>query len=301
MERVLVIQIRQLGDVLLSAPLCRALKENLPDVEVHFLTSRIGEEIVAGNPYIDEVITIENGIFEEFRTIFKVIRNRYDAVLDVQRTGRSRRITFFSLSPLRVAFRKGSSGFVYNRFVDWEDRGYTVWERLKLLEGLGINITDYKSYLPEFFNFKPVESLKIEGDYAVVVPTARKREKFWDSEKFKEVIAFLHRDLKLQVIVLYGKGEEREVGKYRNLGGVTVPERALSIGESASVIRGARLFLGLNSFASHLSVSVGTRTVVIDRKHSGWFPELPLVREVYGNGVFPEVEDVKRAILSLIG
>jgi heptosyltransferase-3 len=299
--KVLVIQVRQLGDVLLSTPICRALKENLPKVEVHFLTSRIGKEIVSGNPWIDKVIVLEEGFISELKTIFSVLKNKYDAVIDAQRTGRSRRITFLSFSPVRIAFKKKSREFGYNKLIKWEDRGYTAWERLKLLEGLGLNIKDFEKYLPEFYNFEPIKSVKLDKNYVVIVPTARKREKMWEQENFVKLISFFLKETNLTPVVLYGPGEEKLVEAYRRISDVIVPAKPLSIGEAASVIKGALLFVGLNSFASHLSVAVGTKTVVIDKKKSGWFPPLLYVREVYGKAVFPEVKDVERAVLELIG
>ncbi len=300
MKRVLIIQIRQLGDILLSTPLCRALKENLSSVEVHFLTSEIGKSIVLGNPYIDKILTLSEGIVGEVRAVLTTLRNRYDAVIDVQRTGRSRRITLFSLSPRRIAFKKKNFEIGYNIPIEWENRGYTAWERIKLLEGLGVKVRNYQDYLPEFYNFKPVKNLKLDK-YAVIVPTARKREKMWEVKNFQEIISFIHRKFGIKTVLLYGKGEEEEIKKYKNLQGTIIPERALSIGESASVIKGALFFIGLNSFASHLSVSVGTKTIVIDKKHSGWFPPISLVKEVYGDGTFPNVDSVKKAILELMG
>ena len=299
--KVLIIQIRQLGDVLLSSPLAKALKENLKNCEVHFLTSRIGSEILKGNPYIDRIVELKEGSLGELRTISFIRKEKYDAIIDVQRTGRSQRLTFLSGTPIRIAFKKGRN-FFYNRLVDWENRGYTTWERLKLLEPLGANLKNYQNYLPEFFNYQEVKGLKLPAEYLVVVPTARKREKMWPAEKFSHLITEIHRELKVPAVLLYGPGE-REVARKvaENTGGkVIYPQEPLPIGESATVIRNGIFFVGLNSFASHLSVASGTKTVVIDRKKSGWFPPVKTVKEVYRNGRFPEVSEVLKTVLSLV-
>lgn len=299
--KILVIQIRQLGDVLLSSPMAKALKEHLKGPEVHFLTSSVGSEILRGNPFIDKTLTIKEEVAQELRITLSVRKELYDAVIDVQRTGRSQRITFFSGAPLRVAFKKSRRNFFYNRLVEWENRGYTTWERIKLLEGIGVKAENYKDYVPEFFNYMEVKSLKLPESYFTVVPTARKSEKMWPAEKFSELIGKLYRKLKIPAVVLYGPGEKEvalKVAENTN-GEVLIPENPLPIGESATVIKGALFFIGLNSFASHLSIASGTKTVVIDKKHSGWFPPLKTVKEVYGKNSFPEVEDVLKAVLSL--
>ena len=299
--KVILIQIRQLGDILLSSPLAKALKENLKECEIHFLTSPIGSEILKGNLNIDKLIPINEGILQELKTISYLRSERYDAVIDVQRTGRSQRITFFSGAPLRVAFKKGSRNFFYNRLVNWENRDYTTWERIKLLEGIGVKVENYKNYIPEFFNYQEVKSLNLPKSYFVVVPTARKREKMWPTEKFSDLISKLYRELKIPAVLLYGPGEKEVAQRVaeNTKGEVLIPENPLPIGESATVIKGALFSIGLNSFASHLSVASGTKTVVIDRKHSGWFPPLETVKEVYRENRFPEVEDVFKTVLSL--
>ena len=283
--KVLIIQIRQLGDVLLSSPMARALKEHLKECEVHFLTSPVGSEILGGNPYIDRVVQLKEGVREEIKTLIQIRREKYDAVIDVQRTGRSQRLTFLSGAPLKVAFKKGRNYF-YSRPVEWENRGYTTWERLKLLEPLGLKIENYQRYLPEFFNYREVKELSLPERYFVVVPTARKKEKMWPAEKFARLITEIYRSLKVPAVLLYGPGEVETVRKVAEEAEAKViyPQKPLPIGESATVIKNGLFFVGLNSFASHLSVASGTRTVVIDRKKSGWFPPTKSVREVFGRG-----------------
>ncbi len=298
--KVLIIQIRQLGDVLLSSPMARALKEHLNACEVHFLTSPVGSEILGGNPYIDRIVQLKDGVREEIKTLIQIRREKYDAVIDVQRTGRSQRLTFLSGAPIRAAFRKTGRNFFYNRAIEWENRGYTVWERLKLLEAINLKVQNYKSFLPEFFNYRKVTGISLPEKYFTVVPTARKRRKMWPEEKFSELIEKIYRKLKIPAVLLYGKGERETVEKVASKvkEAVIFPETPLRIGESASVIKNSSFFIGLNSFASHLSVASGTKTVVIDKKHSGWFPPVETVREVHGNGEFPEVEKVLKAVLS---
>ncbi len=297
--KVILIQLRQLGDVLLTSPLAKAIKENLKECEVHFLTSQIGAEILKGNPYIDRIVQLKEGVKEEVKTLLQIRRENYDAVIDVQRTGRSQRLTFLSGAPLKVGFKKGRNYF-YSRLVEWENRGYTTWERLKLLEPLGLKIENYQRYLPEFFNYREVKELSLPERYFVVVPTARKKEKMWPAEKFARLITEIYRSLKVPAVLLYGPGEVETVRKVteETEAKVIYPQKPLPIGESATVIKNGLFFVGLNSFASHLSVASGTKTVVIDKRHSGWFPPVETVREIHGNGEFPEVEEVLKAALS---
>ncbi|RUM40971.1 MAG: hypothetical protein DSY34_04525 [Desulfurobacterium sp.] len=299
--KVLIIQIRQLGDILLSSPLGRVIKESIKGVEVHFLTSEIGRDILTGNPFIDKILVIKNGIKSELKTILQVRKEQYDAIIDVQRTGRSKRITLLSGAPLKVAFKRKKENFYYNRLIEWKNHGYTVWERMELLKEIGIE-NPVKPYLPELFVFEKesnkVKKLIPEGKFAILVPTARKVEKMWNLENFARLIDFMKEKLGIPSVVCYAPGEEKFIKELKRLSksGFISPEKSLSIKELALLIRKASLFIGNNSFASHVAVSQKTKTIVIDRKKSGWFPPVEFVKEIHSNGEFPDFEKVKNTV-----
>ena len=64
-KTVLLIQLRQLGDILLTTPTFRAVKKKWPECRLLVLTHEMGRLVLNGNPYIDEHITYneESGIF----------------------------------------------------------------------------------------------------------------------------------------------------------------------------------------------------------------------------------------------
>ncbi len=303
--KILIIQLRQLGDILLTSPLARAIKERARGTEVHFLTSSIGKEILKNNPFIDKVLLMGDSIFGELKTLKEVRKENYTAVIDVQRTGRSKRITFLSNAMKRIAFKKKGENFYYNTLIEWKNKGYTVWERLELLKGIDITIDSEERYLPEIFCDELSEKVLklIPGtNFVVVVPTARKEEKMWNIENFAKLIEALEDEFKLKTVVCYAPGERKFIDKLLTLcRKPIVPESPLKIPELAALIRKAFLFVGNNSFASHLSVAVGTKTIVIDKKHSGWFPPKDSIREVYSENGFPTVRKVLRAAEELIG
>jgi len=287
LKKVLIIQLRQLGDVLLSSPMARALKEGL-GAEVHFLTSPTGGEILKGNPFIDKVVILKKGPLEEIKTLLKVRRERYDALIDAQRTGRSKRIALFSGAPLKIAFKRGNEDFYYNATVEWVDRGYTVWERMELLKPLGIE--NPPKLLPEFYlTDKEVErgreivknlGLK-EGGFFVVVPTARYREKSWGFKKFGQLSRLVFENFGLTPLFAYAPGEE-EMAKeaFEACGKGIILKNPLPIREFASVVNLSAFLIGNDSFAPHLALSLKKKTFVILGAFEGWFPEIEWVVKI---------------------
>ncbi len=54
-KKILVVRLDHLGDILPATAFPQILKENFPGAEVHFLTNRMGEELLKNNPYVDKV------------------------------------------------------------------------------------------------------------------------------------------------------------------------------------------------------------------------------------------------------
>jgi heptosyltransferase-3 len=61
-KRILVIKLRHVGDVLLTVPVFRALRENFPDAHLAALVNSGTEEVLSGNPLIDEIIVFDRKI-----------------------------------------------------------------------------------------------------------------------------------------------------------------------------------------------------------------------------------------------
>ena len=77
--KILVIRFSSIGDIVLTTPVVRCLKQQL-GAEVHFLTKRNFEKLVQSNPYIDRVFSIDKKI-SEVRTALKA--ENYDCVVDL--------------------------------------------------------------------------------------------------------------------------------------------------------------------------------------------------------------------------
>ncbi len=282
--KVLIIQVRQLGDVLLSTPLAEAIKYEKPEYEVHFLTSDTAYDIVSENPYIDKILALKKGIANEIKTIKNVISEHYDAIIDVQRTGRSKRITLFSFAKTKVAFKRPKENFYYNTLIEYKARGYTVFDRMALLKGIGINTK--KKFMPKLFFFKEdmqkvEEYLKTEriGKFFIVAPTVRQTKnrirQIMPISELGKLTGLLEQKTGLKPIVVYGVESERsiavEVGKYAK--NAHVIKKPFSIKEFAALANLSSFFIGHNSFPAHVSVSQNAKTVVICGPKRGWFVE----------------------------
>jgi ADP-heptose:LPS heptosyltransferase len=83
--KILVIRFSSIGDIVLTSPVVRVLKQQL-GAEVHFLCRQSFREVVAHNPHIDRLHTIQKRVHE----ILPVLRKeRFDYIIDLHGNLRS--------------------------------------------------------------------------------------------------------------------------------------------------------------------------------------------------------------------
>jgi len=108
--KVLVIQIKMIGDVLASTVICEAIKKEHPDWEVHYLIQKSTFPVVENNPFIDKVIFFEKEEFKGIRGLFKLgsklKQERYNTVIDVYGKFESLIPTYLSGAKKRIGTYK---------------------------------------------------------------------------------------------------------------------------------------------------------------------------------------------------
>ena len=65
MQRILIVKMWALGDILMATPLLRALKREYPDCSISWLVEKDQAGILKGNPFIDEVIDFDSGTWRQ--------------------------------------------------------------------------------------------------------------------------------------------------------------------------------------------------------------------------------------------
>jgi ADP-heptose:LPS heptosyltransferase len=63
-NKILLIRFSSIGDIVLTTPVVRALKQQLPDSEIHFLTKESFAGLLTANPYISKIHTIRDKVAE---------------------------------------------------------------------------------------------------------------------------------------------------------------------------------------------------------------------------------------------
>src|SRR5215475_10293090 len=105
--RILLIRLREIGDVVFTTPAVHALREHFPDAHISYLVEPVAAQVVAGKPRIEQVIVAPrtHGIsgFRQDLSLGKRLRaDSYDLAIDFHGGPRASLLTWLSNSPERI-------------------------------------------------------------------------------------------------------------------------------------------------------------------------------------------------------
>jgi len=108
LQKILIIRFSSIGDIVLTTPVLRCIKEQKPNIEIHYLTKRSFKGILEHNPFLTKIHTIE----KEVKGIIEVLKKeKFDIVVDLHNNIRSLQI--------KRALGKPSSSFKKLNFQKW--------------------------------------------------------------------------------------------------------------------------------------------------------------------------------------
>lgn len=106
-NKVLIIRLSSLGDILLTTPLLRALKKINPQLEIDFLLRQEYKDVLSLNPNLHELFLFTRNDFDNLKILNHLRGRNYNLIIDLQNNLRSRGITS-KLNGEKVRFDKKS-------------------------------------------------------------------------------------------------------------------------------------------------------------------------------------------------
>ncbi len=120
--RLLLVRLRQIGDVVFTTPAVGALRRRFPDAHLAYLVEPAAAPIVSANPHLDEVIVAPRrgglaGLAGELGLVRRLRAARYDVVIDFHGGPRSSLLTWLSGAPVRLGYDVAGRGWMYTKRV----------------------------------------------------------------------------------------------------------------------------------------------------------------------------------------
>lgn len=280
-QRILVIQLRRIGDVLLTTPAVAALRRRFPRARLDFLVEPPGAEALAGNPGISEILVYKTqSHWDYWRWLGRIRGRRYDWVIDYMGNPRSALLAFFSGAALRAGPAHVAHRWAYNRpLVQSDQTCYGAIEKLRVLRPLGVE-ADEDSFMPKVY-FPPEAS---PGNRVGLAPASRKATRRWPAASYAALGKSLRRRHGCEILVFWGPGERdlaEEVA--RGVGeGARITPQTPTLETAARLLAGCRLLVTNCSGSKHLACALGVPTLTIHGSSDpvSWTPPHPNHRAV---------------------
>jgi ADP-heptose:LPS heptosyltransferase len=210
MPKILIIRFSSIGDIVLTTPVIRNLKQQMPSAEIHYCTKVAYANILESNPYISKIHYLENDLFD---LIKKLREEKFDYIIDLHHNLRSRGV--------KIALGVRSFSFSKLNFKKW------IFVKFKINMMPDIHIVDRYMATLNFFNIKNDQS---GLDYFIPPADEVKLEDLPESYRkgyYTYAIGAQHNTKKLppdkiiglcdridSPIILLGDKNDAETGKY---------------------------------------------------------------------------------------
>lgn len=293
--KILIIQLRRIGDVIVTTPVIDVLRRQFPAARLEFLVEPAAAPLLDHYPGLDERLVFEKSKF--WFWLRELRRRRYDWVLDFMNNPRTAQLAWATGAPVRVGFVVPFWSLVYTHRVARPTGDiYAVQNKFSLLHRLGIptpsaTLPHLKVKDAEFDalrDFWTAADLGNVSERVAVMPKHRHEIRQWPAAKFTETIRRLLLNPNRSVI-LVGGGDERSYleAVAREFSSRVSILPAGELHRAAAVLSRCHVAVTNDSGLMHLAVSVGTPTVTIYGPTSpgSWNPRQLPHRYVQADGL----------------
>ena len=282
MKNILVVKLSAIGDVIHALPVSYAIKETFPDAHLTWVVEPTAYDILAGNPFIDNIILFEKkrfrtvrGFLEEFRPFRHELRARkYDAALDLQGLFKSAAIVAQSGAKLRLGtanMREGSA-YVSHSVKGAHASGHIVERYLDVARALGCRVGEVRfpvavspAEAASADALLAAEGVREDHRFAVLAIGANWPNKRWPVKYFAVLADWLYSEKLIPVLVGGGRLDEslvRDIEALTEVPPVNLVGRT-SLKKLAHIFKRADLVLGGDTGPVHLAAGLGTKTVML--------------------------------------
>ena len=274
---ILLIQLKRIGDLILTTPAIAALREKFPDASISLVVSAAVKELLPAITGIDKIFEVR-GKTDDALDWIALSLGKFDYCLDFTRNDRSAFLTFLSGARRRVTsdhpqLRTKLRARSYNEFVE-APVGFlhTIDYHLGLLKALGIENASrtIRLRLPEetIANAKElVRFAKVGDDFVCFHPGSARTEKFWEARRWAKVIDRCASETGMSCVLTGGRSsmEQAQISAIKaettsnpiDLSGKT---NLLTL---AALVRQARLLVTVDSAPMHFAAAWETPQVVL--------------------------------------
>jgi len=278
--RILITRTDRIGDLVLTTPLFKALRERFPQAHLAALVFCGHREIVEGNPFLDEVILYdkkgsERSLWGQFRFSRKLRAKKFDLVIHAHGTNRMHLAAWLAGIPIRIGYDRRmpwalTHVHAYNKKEGQKQESEYLFE---LLEPLGISRPDE---IAPFFPVTPNSARRLDDllaafsvprdlPWIVLNPSASDVTKMWPAERFGALVTKMQQDRPYVFFVIGTSQDQALAARIQRVTTALLIDLTgqLSLGMLGALLKKGALLVSNDSGPVHIAAAVGTPVVSI--------------------------------------
>lgn len=249
MKKILIIRFSSIGDIVLTTPVIRCLKKQMPSAEIHYATRKSFASVLEGNPYVDKMHLLDKDLSA---FIHALKQEEFDFIVDLHHNVRTARIKWALKKPSTSFPKLNIAKWLLVRF-KWNrmPKVHIVDRYMETVKPLGIELDDQglDYFIPEQ-DVISVSDLPFQKYIGLVIGAAHATKRL-PLHKLKELAAQID-----SPIILLGGKEDRLAGE--ELASL-YPERMYNacglynLNQSASIVKQAALIITHDTGLMHIA------------------------------------------------
>jgi heptosyltransferase-3 len=283
-KNLLIVRTDRIGDVILSLPLAELIKKHYPNCRVTYLLKDYTKSLAEGHPFIDDILILreKKNKISLIDNIKQIRKYSFDSAIVVYPTFITSLIIFLSRIHHRIGTGYRWYSILFNNKV-FEHRKNALRHELEfnvnLLRYFGIE----ENVNPANVNFNlkispkddervttilKVKNINIKKPVIVIHPGSGGSAVDLPLKKFKELIEFIHHNLKAEIIIS-GSKSEIELCHYLLIPGITKNLAGLfNLAELKALINHCDIFIANSTGPLHIAAALGKYVI-------GFYPKIP--------------------------
>lgn len=266
MKKILIIRFSSIGDIVLTSPVIRAVRNKYPESFISMIIREEFASLIADCPYLNEVITLKKN--ENISSLVNRIKeNKYDIIIDIHSNLRSLYLDYTLSAEKRLIYKKNilkrwlllnfhlnllgkKSNVIDNYFealkpigIENDNRGLEIWANRSDEEKA-------EEFLKKYVNNKVL----LIG----LAPFAHWKTKCWPLDYYLKLINDLSKKIDCRFIIFGGPGDIEKLGStFENSANKPIIGiNELNLMGQAALIKKCRYFVGNDTGLMHVADAV---------------------------------------------
>ena len=290
-KNILIIRTDRIGDVVLTTPAIKALRDAFPEARITILVSPATKDLVDGNELLDDVMLDDRhgehkGLSGYWKLVALIKKQKFDLVINYHTKRRTNLLCFLAGIPVRTGYKNNKFGFLLNCPVKDErhlGKKHEAQYCLDILREFDIAAGDLTLFLPVKKDaliwtdqLRIRYGLNADDQMIAVHCGASDPAKQWPPANFAQVIDALRNRYGCKIILI-GSSREKQVSQEVAAlcaEGIIDITGETTVGQLAALLSQCSLLVSNDSGPVHIAAGVGIPVVsIFTRNQPGINPE----------------------------